>query len=266
MTFCLTGFPQSIETRYNINMAKDAIHDSIKNALIKDGWTVTAEFLQIEYEELEIFADLVAEREPIVAEKNGAKIIVEVKTFAGRSFIRELQQALGQYELYLDIMGLAGFDYDLYLAVSSLIYDAFFLRKGTHEIVQRHQLKLIVVDVARGDCPMDPVKAYPMLIKQALREYVALVEKSHQLPYQVVMAFDDEHQQYLVRKLGWTENKRILKTVLHVALQNGKIWIEEDWTEEGIATWLLEHGVPHCNIVLGFQPPLIRSYSEFSVA
>lgn len=88
-------------------MAKDAIHDSIKNALTKDGWAITAEFLQIEYEELEIFADLVAEREPIVAEKQGKRIIVEVKTFAGRSFIRELQQALGQYDLYVDIITLA---------------------------------------------------------------------------------------------------------------------------------------------------------------
>ena len=76
-------------------MAKDAIHDSIKTALTKDGWLITAEFLQIEYEELEIFADIVAEQNPIVAEKGTKKIIVEVKTFAGRSFIRELQQALG---------------------------------------------------------------------------------------------------------------------------------------------------------------------------
>jgi predicted RecB family endonuclease len=132
-------------------MAKDAIHDSIKNALIKDGWTITAEFLQVEYEELEIFADLVAEREPIVAEKQGKKIIVEVKTFAGRSFIRALQQALGQYDLYVDIIALAKLDYDLYLAVSSVIYETFFLRKGTHEVVQRRQLKLLVVDVEREE-------------------------------------------------------------------------------------------------------------------
>lgn len=132
-------------------MAKDAIHDSIKNALINDGWAITAEFLQIEYEELEIFADLVAEREPIVAEKQGKKIIVEVKTFAGRSFIRELQQALGQYDLYVDIIALAKLDYDLYLALSSVIYETFFLRKGTHEIVQRRHLKLLVVDIERAE-------------------------------------------------------------------------------------------------------------------
>lgn len=113
---------------------------------------------------------------------------------------------------------------------------------------------------------MDRVEQYTTLIKQALHEYVTLVQKSPHLPYQAVMAFDDEHQQYLVRKVGWQENKRILKTVLHLALHNDKIYIEEDWTEEGIATWLLEHGVPSTDIVLSFQPPLIRAYSEFAVA
>jgi len=62
-------------------MAKDKIHDAVKNALDKDGWAIKAEFLQIEYEELEIYADIVAERKPIVAEKESAKIIVEVKPY-----------------------------------------------------------------------------------------------------------------------------------------------------------------------------------------
>ncbi len=113
---------------------------------------------------------------------------------------------------------------------------------------------------------MDRLEIYSTLIKKALQDYVTLVQKSPHLPYQVVMAFDDEHQQYLVRKVGWNENKRILKTVLHLALRDGKIWIEEDLTEEGIATWLLQQGVPNSDIVLSFQPPLIRAYSEFAVA
>ncbi len=105
------------------------------------------------------------------------------------------------------------------------------------------------------------------LIKQALNNYASLVAKFPH-PYRVVVAFDDEHQQYLVRKLGWTKEfgGRINQTVLHVALHDGKIWIEEDWTEEGIATYFLEHDVPREEIVLGFQPPALRSYTEFAVA
>ena len=83
-------------------MAKDIIHDAVKNALIKDGWQITHDPFRMEYEEIEVFADLAAERSPIVAEKEGQKMVVEIKTFAGRSFIRQLQQALGEYSLYLD--------------------------------------------------------------------------------------------------------------------------------------------------------------------
>ncbi len=36
--------------------------------------------------------------------------------------------------------------------------------------------------------------------------------------------------------------------------------------EEGIATWFLEQDVPQSKIVLGFQPPTLRPYTEFAVA
>jgi len=45
-----------------------------------------------------------------------------------------------------------------------------------------------------------------------------------------------------------------------------KIWIEEYMTEEGIATYFLEQGVPRENIVLAFHPPFMRPLTEFAVA
>ena len=53
---------------------------------------------------------------------------------------------------------------------------------------------------------------------------------------------------------------------VHIRLQSGKIWIEEDMTEDGVATWLLEQGVPHDDIVLAFQPPQMRPLTEFALA
>ena len=80
------------------------------------------------------------------------------------------------------------------------------------------------------------------------------------------LAFDDEHGNYVLRKVGWQENDRIHHTILHVALKEGKIWVEEDWTEDGIATYLLEHDVPKEHIVLAFHPPALRQYSDFAPA
>jgi len=45
-----------------------------------------------------------------------------------------------------------------------------------------------------------------------------------------------------------------------------KIWIEEDMTEDGIATYFLEQGVPREDIVLAFHPPFMRPLTEFAVA
>jgi hypothetical protein len=114
---------------------------------------------------------------------------------------------------------------------------------------------------------MDKLSCYQDLIKQGLTDYVNLLHKSAaQLPFESVLVFDDEHCQYLLRELGWTKQGRIRQTRLHVALKNGKIWIEEDWTEDGIATYFLEQNVPREDIVLGFQPPEMRPYTEFAVA
>jgi len=40
----------------------DKIHDKVKNALIKDGWTITHDPYSIEYQDLTLFADLGAEK------------------------------------------------------------------------------------------------------------------------------------------------------------------------------------------------------------
>ena len=132
-------------------MAKDKIHDAVRNALIKDGWFISKEYFKLEYEEIEVYADLLAERPPIVAERAEYRIVIEIKTFAGRSFIRELQQALGQYEIYLDLIELANLNYELYLAVNESVYEQFFLRAATKQIVERHQVKLVIVDIQQEE-------------------------------------------------------------------------------------------------------------------
>ena len=115
---------------------------------------------------------------------------------------------------------------------------------------------------------LNTASAYPALIKQAMQEYKRAILENvlDPLPYELALIFDDEHQQYIVRSIGWQRNKRILTTILHVAIRDGKIWIEEDWTEDGIATYFLEHGVPNHQIVLGFHAPTMREYTEFAVA
>lgn len=59
---------------------------------------------------------------------------------------------------------------------------------------------------------------------------------------------------------------RVHHTPIHIDIINDKIWIQYDDTEEGIATDLLDAGVPAQDIVLGFRPTELRPYTEFAVA
>ena len=65
---------------------------------------------------------------------------------------------------------------------------------------------------------------------------------------------------------GWTGNYRVHGSVIHIDIRNGKIYIQHDGTEEGVANQLVAAGIAHDQIVLAFKPPQIRPYTEFAVA
>lgn len=113
---------------------------------------------------------------------------------------------------------------------------------------------------------MDKITQYRELIKQTLSEYADAVAKHLHNGVETMLIFDEARDQYLWLKAGWKKRHRIYGTTLHVRLQNGKIWIEQDWTEDGIATDLLRAGVPHEDIVLGFCDPERRAETEFAAA
>ena len=137
----MQGYP------YNLHMANDTIHDAVIQALKNDGWHIIREHFSIRYEELEIRVDIVAEQPAVFAEKEGHRILVEIKTFGGRSFMKDLQNAIGQYTIYKNILMLSGLDYELFLAIHETVYEAAFQQKALNQILQLNQVKLLVVDI-----------------------------------------------------------------------------------------------------------------------
>lgn len=72
--------------------AKDIYHDAVKQALIKEGWTIFADPYRIAYEDADLYADRAASR-PLAAERQDVKIVVEIKSFfVGRSPLLRLSQ------------------------------------------------------------------------------------------------------------------------------------------------------------------------------
>lgn len=124
----------------------DIIHEAVKNALMKDGWTITDDPYVIRYRRTTLYADLGAEY-PIAAERDGQKLVVEVKSFVGASKIQDLKEALGQYDIYCYLLEATAPDRKLYIAVSAVAYKSFFNQDVIQLILTRHQLPLIVVDI-----------------------------------------------------------------------------------------------------------------------
>ena len=113
---------------------------------------------------------------------------------------------------------------------------------------------------------MDKVNQYREAIKKILNTYKELMNHQPHPEIESVFVFDEQNDNYAWLKFGWTKNGRLATTAVFVRLREGKFYIEEDWTEEGIANELLAAAVPREDIVLAFQPPSMRQYTEFAAA
>ena len=110
---------------------------------------------------------------------------------------------------------------------------------------------------------MDTRLKYQTLIKNILNEYAKYKPAFGEIDSRV--SFDDEHGTYALLQVGWNGDEYVHGAVIHVDIIADKIWIQYDGTEEGIATDLVENGVPKETIVLGFRPPEVRLYTGFAI-
>jgi XisH protein len=100
----------------------------------------------IQYRKTTLYADLAAER-PIAAERDGQKLVVEVKSFIGASKIQDLKEALGQYDIYRYLIEETAPERKLYIAISEVAYKTFFSQDLAQLIINKHQLPVIVVNI-----------------------------------------------------------------------------------------------------------------------
>lgn len=109
---------------------------------------------------------------------------------------------------------------------------------------------------------MDKVERYRSELKRVLATYAGIVARRPTPGVETLLAFDETRDQYLWLQVGWTAERRVHGVTVHARICGGKIHIEQDWTEDGIATDLLEAGIPPEDIVLGFHEPQAATVSE----
>jgi hypothetical protein len=127
-------------------MARDAFHQAVRTALIKEGWHIFADPLYLKYGRDGLQIDLAANR-LIVAEREQEKIAVEVKSFTNPSDVNEFHAVLGQYLNYR--LALKRFEPErkLYLAIPEDAFERFFSRELARDAVREYGLNLAVYSV-----------------------------------------------------------------------------------------------------------------------
>jgi XisI protein len=111
---------------------------------------------------------------------------------------------------------------------------------------------------------MDTLSDDRTIIRRCLEDHANLRYANGDICNQTI--FDEANARYLVVSQGWMGDKRVHGCLLHVEIIGGKVWVQRDGTEGGIANELVEAGIPRERIVLGFWDPDARKLGDFAAA
>ncbi|NER08526.1 MAG: fatty-acid synthase [Okeania sp. SIO3C4] len=123
--------------------ARDAYHNNLINALVKDNWSITDDPYVIKWGSRDMFVDLGASL-LLAAEKEEVKIAVELKSFASPSPMNDLENAVGQYIVYHDVLKKTNPERILYLAVDVKPYNGIFSEPIGELMLENQRLNLLV--------------------------------------------------------------------------------------------------------------------------
>jgi XisI protein len=110
---------------------------------------------------------------------------------------------------------------------------------------------------------MDKLEQYRQNIEQVLTHYSQfkpIVGETERF-----VSFDRQRDHYHLFTVGWNKHQRIYGCLIHIDIQDGKLWIQYDGTENGVANDLVALGIPREDIVLAFQSAYMRQYTEFAI-
>ncbi len=127
-------------------MAKDIYHPHVKEALIKDGWTISHDPYYLDIDNpapLEI--DLGTEK-LISAEKGTEQIVVEVKSFLNKSLTYDFHLAYGQFRIYRRGLSKTDPERVLFLAMAKDVYIEIQQRSFYMDLIRDENINLLIFD------------------------------------------------------------------------------------------------------------------------
>jgi hypothetical protein len=134
---CLIGSEQ----RNTTLPAKDRYHDTVKRALTKDGWRVTAEQVRLTFGDRYFWIDIQAEN------LEQRIILIEVKELDDvDSPVEALAEAVGKYLLYRLGLAYTQQNIPLFLAVTEASYTGILSAKMGQAALNQFQISLVIFD------------------------------------------------------------------------------------------------------------------------
>jgi XisI protein len=111
---------------------------------------------------------------------------------------------------------------------------------------------------------MDKLTQYRDYVQSLMTRYAQADQSEEGVDVKLVMDTVRDHYQWM--NVGWVGLKRIYDCYIHIDIIDGKVWLQQNWTEENPAEDLVEMGIPREDIVLGLHPPYKRPYTDYGVA
>jgi hypothetical protein len=112
---------------------------------------------------------------------------------------------------------------------------------------------------------MEKLERYREIIKQTLAPLANRKYSDREVQNEAV--FDEKNDRYLIMSVGWEGTiRRIHGCLAHLDIINGKVWIQRDGTEDGIAYDLEDAGIPKSDIVPAFHSEGVRPHTGYAVA
>lgn len=111
---------------------------------------------------------------------------------------------------------------------------------------------------------MDTLNEYRRIIRDLIREYAGFKPAVGDIETEVIL--DEPNDHYELMQSGWVGIYRVHGSVLHIDIRGGKVWIQHDGTEDGVAEELVAAGIPRDKIVLAFKHPNVRPLTDYATA
>ena len=111
---------------------------------------------------------------------------------------------------------------------------------------------------------MEKLVYYRQIVQQILAKYGKRKPSHGDIEAETI--FDTERDHYQVMYVGWNREQFVHGCTVHIDIKGEKIWLQWNTTEDDIAADLVAAGVPKEDIVLGFQSPFMRQFTDYAVS